>query len=324
MTPIEKELLTTSVHRMIDQYLVDPDNFELDLNALDLRIKLKGEKWGGVVDKPVARFLLDLDKRLYQELAKVGIELPPSKHGVVALRIEEGSMEAFLEYAKGILSEFRKMKPATQILVLVTILGIFGLTMGPDIIEKLEEKGIEEARSKERVELVKAVAAISQNTRDLQQPVRTLVDTMAKEDQIILPGAAAPMKKDEVKKALVKATRSKVISYYVDFPYIVEELSTKNPGEWEIVLAFGDTSFRAKMQITEDEISELLAKFHEAHKNGTDIAPDLQVTAEINDKGVRGAFVVGLGEPRERTVKLSEALAKEIERSRAAIADDSK
>jgi hypothetical protein len=62
------------------------------------------------------------------------------------------------------------------------------------------------------VELVKAVAAISQNTRDLQQPVRTLVDTMAKDDQIILPGAADPMKKDEVKKALVKATRSKVTS----------------------------------------------------------------------------------------------------------------
>jgi hypothetical protein len=42
MTPKEKELLTTSVHRIIHQYLVDPENFELDLNALDLRIKLKG------------------------------------------------------------------------------------------------------------------------------------------------------------------------------------------------------------------------------------------------------------------------------------------
>lgn len=122
----------------------------------------------------------------------------------------------------------------------------------------------------------------------------------------------------------MKATRSEVTSYHIDFPYIVEELSTKKPGEWEIVLALGDTSFRAKMQITEKEISELLAKFHEAHKNGTDIAPDLQVTAEINDKGVRGAFVVGLGEPRERTVKLSDALAKEIERAQTANVDESK
>jgi hypothetical protein len=322
MTPDEKEELKTAVHGIIDRYLADPENFELDLGALELRIKLKGEKWGGVVDKPVAKFLLDLDKRLHDELQRVGVQLPKSNHGVVALRIEEGSMEAFLEYAKGIFAEFRKMKPYTQVLVLVTILGVFGVSMAPDIIEKLQEPGLRAAEQKERVELVKAVAAISENQRELQAPMRGLVKSMGKEDEIILPGSDSVLTKNEVKSTLAKATRSKTYSYYIDFPFIVQELSTKKPGEWEIGLAFGETSFRAKMMITEDEISELLRAFQEAHAAGSEISPDLQVTAEINDKGVRSAAVVGLGAPRPKAVSLGDAVAKELERAAAKNDDD--
>lgn len=315
MTPEEKEALSKSVRDIIADYLADPDNFQLDLSSLDLRIKMKGDRWGGVVDKPVAKFILDLDKRLHEELARVGVELPATKHGVLALRIEEGSLEAFLEYAKGIFAEIRKMKPAVQIMVLVTVLGVFGLVMAPDIIEQLNEAKLEEARGKERVELVKAVAAISENARELQQPMRGLLSNAAKDDEVFLPGSDTPMAVKEVKKTFVKATRSRYYTYQIDFPFVVQDLSFKKPGKWEIGLLFGETAFRAKLLITEEEISELLGKFQEAHKNGSVISPDLQVTAEINDKGVGPASVIGIGAPRSRSITLGEAFAKEKARA---------
>src|SRR5687768_7325773 len=97
MDDAEKEGLKESALRIIEDYIKNPDTFELDLSSLDFRIKLQGSKWKGVVDRPVAQFLLDVDKRVQTELARVGVPLPKSNHGVVALRIEEGSMEAFLE-----------------------------------------------------------------------------------------------------------------------------------------------------------------------------------------------------------------------------------
>lgn len=315
MTPEEKEILSSSVREIISKYLADPDNFQLDLSALDLRIKMKGDRWGGVVDKPVAKFILDLDRRLHEELARVGVELPATKHGVLALRIEEGSLEAFLEYAKGIFAEIRKMKPAVQIMVLVTVLGVFGIVMAPDIIEQLNEADLEEIRAQERVELVKAVGAISENSRELQQPMRGLLSTAAKDDEVYLPGSATPMKAQEVKKTLAKSTRSRYYNYQIDFPYIVQDLSFKATGEWEIGLAVGDLGFRAKLLLTEDQISELLQNFQDAHKRNSVIAPDLHITAEVNDKGVRAATVVGVGPARDGAVRLSEALAKEKARA---------
>jgi hypothetical protein len=318
MTPEEKVGLRDAVLGVIDQYVADPERFQLDLRDLDLRIKLKGDRWGGVVDRPIAKFLLDLDKRLHSEMERVGLPLPKSDHGVVALRIEEGSMEAFLEYAKGYMQQFNKMNTRSQILLLIALLGALGIWMSPEIIEKLNAPKLATNASEERVELVKAVAALADNQREIQAPMRGLVNSMAPDDKLVLPGSAEEVTKKEVKASvLVKATRSKSYQYYIDFPFVVQELSTRKPGEWEIGLAFGETTFRAKMMVTEDEVSSILAAFQEAHAKGSEISPDLQVTAEINDKGVRAATVIGVGPKRKSAISLGEAVSKEVARAKA-------
>lgn len=303
----EKELVT-KVEELVKKYLSNPESFEFDINKLHLRIHIKGPAWAGIVDKTVAKFLLDLDKKLTDELAKHGIELPETPHGIIALRVEEGSLDAFLQYAKGIFQEVRKMKPKDQLFIAGVVLGIAGFWQLPDIIEKINAP--EEARieSGERIELVKSVAKIAENSRELEAPLRALVAKMSKEDTISLPGHRGEMKKKEARGVLIKGTRSKPQTFYIDGRYIVEELSTKTK-DWEIGLRWGDVAFKAKLMITAQEIEELMDSYQLAHASGSSIAPDFQVTAEINAKGVQSATIIGVGDQRENSQTLGEVFA---------------
>jgi hypothetical protein len=55
-------------------------------------------------------------------------------------------------------------------------------------------------------------------------------------------------------------------------------------------------------------MQQLLADFQEAHSKNRPIALPMHVTAKASSKGIISARVVGLGEPRAGSIKLSEAL----------------
>lgn len=304
-TDIENDDLVVKVQSLVHEYLLDPSKFEFDIGALNLRIHIKGPAWAGIVDKTVAKFLLDLDKKLTDELIKHGIELPATPHGIIALKVEDGSLDAFLQYAKGIFQEVRKMKPKDQLFIAGVVLGVAGFWQLPDIIEKWNAPAEAKIESDERVALVKAVASIADNSRELEAPLRALVSKMSEEDKISLPGHRSEMEKKDAKEVLVKGTRSKLQTFYIDGRYIVEELATKTK-DWEIGLRWGDVVFRAKLMITSEEIDELMNSYQAAHASGDNIAPDFQVTAEINAKGVQSATVIGVGEARGNSKTLGE------------------
>ena len=60
----------------MESYFKGEGEFRLDLQDVKLRIYLDGPKWHGVVDKPVADFLIDLEKKLRLEFEKLEIKLP--------------------------------------------------------------------------------------------------------------------------------------------------------------------------------------------------------------------------------------------------------
>lgn len=296
---------------LIQNYLCHQEEFRVDLDDLDLKIYMKGKNWGGIVDRPTASFLLQLDKRIERELMAVGVEVPKTHHGILALRIEEGSLDAVFQYSKGILNQWNKMTARSQILVVLTLVASLGIVNFKEIVEALNKPALQEAENRARIELVKAIGDIAKNTQDLQKPVKALVQTMEPADVIQMPGTADLVKKNEAKKSLVQQNRSKSATFYVDHRYIVQELSTKKPGQWMITIAYGSVAFRAKLMLTTEEINSLLRDFQDAHARGSEIAPDMQVTAEITARGVQSASVIALGSPRQNAMRLSEALKKQ-------------
>lgn len=289
---------------------------EFNLDELQLRIRLTGPSWAGLVDKPVAKFLVDLDAMLTDELQQLGVAVPDNNHGLVALQIQEGSMEAWLKYSKQVFGGFSKLKPYQQILIVCTILAALGLLNGEKVIHSLNEAELakisaqqEEARGRERIELVKEIGRIKENEHHLQAPVRSLANKMSSEDRMQLPGQTQPLKKAEVKEALTQAIRSKTDQYYIDHPYKVDSLNTKDPEHWKIGLSFGDVSFTAEVLLSKEQMATLLKDFQEAHAKNSAIAPAMHVTAKVSDKGITSAKVIGLGEPRTGAKRLSEVLA---------------
>lgn len=316
--PIPVEI-DSAIDDLLKAFAENAESFGMDLGALKLKVRLQGEKWSGLVDKPVAKFLLDLDRKLRDELEKVGIEIPETDHGLVALQVNEGSMEAVLKYSKEFKEMLLKMKPSVQIVLITAILAGFGMFYTPEIISKLNETKMEEARARERLELVRTVGEISKSQRELQTPVRNLVKTMGANDKISLPSVQGAVGKKDVQKHLVKAVaRSAAKTLYVDHRYIVQELSTKKPGEWQIGIFYGGLAFKAKLNITADQIEALLKNFQEAHARNSEIAPDLQVTADFSSAGIRNAQVVGIGAPRPQSVSLSKALEEARKKTDAA------
>lgn len=302
--------IAAALKGVIDAFINGDSQYDLDIESLDLRVRISGPRWSGLVDRPIAKFLVDLDKKLQDELSKVGLELPTHEHGIVAIQLTEGSADLLLKYAKDVIKEFRKMKPSQQIAILVALVAAFGLYISPQIINAINAPKIEAARSKERVELVSTVAALVDSSKQLQQPLKSLVGSMDEKDTIKLPAFESPISKEVAKDIFEKAERTKSNSHYVDQAYEVLELSTRKPNAWEVALRYGGVTFRAKIMLSADEMKKLMAEFQAAHERGVLIAPDLHVTAQINEKGIRSAMVVGVGAARSGNEGLATALAK--------------
>ena len=315
----------------IQAYRKGDETYQINLADFDLRVYLKGPRWSGLVDRPVAKFLLEFDARIRKELDNVGFELPKVNHGLVALNVKEGSLDAALEFSKEFITLVKTVPLEAQIAMFSAVLVALGIWKGPDWItalksDKLEkikkdgEKAVEEIRAQAVVDtevargdsndkLLSRIEGIVAASRDLQAPLRTnLINNMTPADKIELPAGQEPLTKAQATGTLVKGTRSKPVSLYIDHVYIIQSINMKK-APYEVSLEYGEINFTARLIISKKESDSLWNAFKEAHIRGKTIAEALQVNARINGKGeVIDAEVTGLGKPRSNSKTLSEAL----------------
>ncbi len=309
----ETAKIVQKIHGAFEGYLND-GTFSLNIEELELKIHLKGPKWEGVVDRPVADFLVALDNRLRKELEILGVELPDTDHGIVALRIEKGSLMAFLQYAPEVLHQVQLLAPghkAAFVASILTAMNVFG-NVRKRINEEVPQE-TEKVRSGDRAFFLQHVADLETREREVQKPLKALVSHMdPAKDTVSLPGQEELVNQKAAKKVLASSQapeKPKPRNYYIDGPYTVEGIDTKT-SKWKISLRYGaEVRFKAQVNLEQSEMQKLLDAFKEANKKGTKIAPDLHVSAEIAAKGIKSAIVVGVGEPRPSSVKLSNAFA---------------
>ena len=310
--------LEARLKAVMEGFLAGESDFTLDLTQWNISIRIKGPKWRGVVDKPLALFVLDLDRKVAEELARHGVDLPKTEHGLVALRVKDGSMLAFLEGVPDVIEAISKLPPDKQMLVLFAVLiaaGMGKVVQGimqsyTDGIKEKEQTKREAIQAQERIHTLKVITE-SPARYQLEAPLRGLVGKLGDNDLIELPGAQEGVRKKKIKAELTKSSRSKASNYYIDGAYTVEGISTKNPAKWTISLNYGQITFTAAHQLSDEDVQSLLADFKEAHAKNRKIAPCLHVTAEINAKGIKKSVVVGIGKARKNSVRMSDALTAE-------------
>lgn len=293
----------------LEAQLKGDDNYDIDISGFNIRLNIKGAAWSGAVGKPLAKFILDLDKKIEDEMRKLGVLVPESEHGFIALEVTHGSSDVWFKYTEGILKTWNKVKTKDKIILLTALLIALGVWKATDIINAVNAPEMERIKSAEKTEFVKSVISLADSNRELQQPLRSLLSKLDEKDTVRLPVTEDHVSKEDAKETLEKGSRVKPVSQYIDGRYIVLDLKTRKPNEWQITLKFGDVIFPAKLELSHEDVSSLLAQFTAAHEKGSEIAPDLQVTAMVSEKGVKSATVIGLGAPRDKSMRLSQALA---------------
>lgn len=310
--------IALALEKALDGYLLKGEKFTFEIEKQNLRIHLKGPRWTGVVDSAVASFLLELDKRIREELVRHAVPIPKDDHGFVVLRVSEGSLIAQIEINPEILNALADWPTEAKIVVATTFVVALGVWKGFEYLKVAAEAKTEQIKANKdtlmaeaHLKLVDTLCDITRDAANLQAPTRKLIGKMTEADLITLPGAVKPVKKDDAKIVLsARTTRSKSRTYYIDQLYVVESLTTK-PKKWEIGLRYGTVSFKAKLELSDKEVSKLLADYETAHAKGSEISPPLQVTAEISPKGIRSAIVVGIGKPRPNNKGIAAALKAE-------------
>ena len=114
--------VTEAVALAIQRYVKGEGDFDLDIQSLKLKLYFKGPKWMGVVDRPVAEFLLDLNKRLEEELTKRGVEIPKFDRGIVAIGVKEGSFDSFLMVVPDAAEYLMQLEPVKKVLAVTTVM----------------------------------------------------------------------------------------------------------------------------------------------------------------------------------------------------------
>ena len=309
----ESDPLLKILEKAVSAIQAGDTEFRIDLDKLDLNIHLTGPKWAGIVDRPVAKFLLEFDRKITLELRNLGVDIPKNDHGIVGLEVKEGSMDAWVKPTQEFLNILKSMPLENQILWLAAILVGLGIYKFPTIIAAIKAPQaaveLETARGETQAKLLKGVEEIVAISRDLQAPLRSnLIDKMGSEDKIELPTSEEPMTKIQARQTLVKGSRAKPQSHYIDHVYIIQAINMKK-SPWEVSLAYGEVSFPSKLILSTEDAQSLWGAFQEAHSQNSSIAKPLQVTARINGKKeIIDAEVVRIGTPRESSKKLSEIL----------------
>jgi len=225
-------------------------------------------------------------------------------------------MDAWVKPTQEFINILKSMPLENQILWLAAILAGLGIYKLPTIIAAIKAPKaaveLETARGETQAKLLKGVEEIVAVSRDLQAPLRTnLIDKMGSEDKIELPAADKPMTKNQARQTLVKGSRAKPQSLYIDHVYIIQAINMKK-SPWEVSLAYGEVSFPSKLILSTEDAQSLWGAFQEAHSKNSSIAKPLQVTARINGKKeIIDAEVVGIGAPRESSKKLSDIVSSD-------------
>jgi hypothetical protein len=309
--------VTESIALAIGNYLKGEGEFDLDIEKIKLKLYIRGPKWRGVVDKPVAEFLLALDRKLEEEFENLGISLPKFERGIVAIGVQEGSFDGFLMVVPETAEYLMQLAAAQKVIVVATVMTALGAWK---VLRKsVPSDGmslVEAQRFADQAVTLKQINSIEENQAKIEKPFKDFLKKATDpQDQVMTPAGTEPVLVADAVKDLPKGRRAPAVRgdiHYVDGSYAIEALNSPRDKPWSVRLRYGiDLKFAARLDLPQEAMSSLLREYEEAKKLDREVAPSLQVTAQFSPGNkIKGAFVSGLGDPRGGTLKMSEAMAK--------------
>ncbi|MGZ0656147.1 hypothetical protein ACWPKS_11130 [Coraliomargarita sp. W4R72] len=295
---------------------------EVDLESqYDLKIRIRGNDWDGVVDETIARIIL----RYQEEFDKIYAEL--CDHTVtrenrirIRAKLENGSSILDFLFDKLIKDGFSSMDDKTKKAVLIcAILTIGGTTFGIKglgLIKELKLKEIEaqaQAQAadiqnetiKDQAETFKEMAQqqletferIAMRVNETKAAPKYLIKQLKPEDTIQLPTDPAPVKKETATSRYTSPRKSNEEpareNIFDDFT--VTAINFKNPKEPILSLECKGFKFPAEIEIVGEESAGIAEEVRNAIQSGQTLELPLNVHVFHRYEDVEAAKILGMG-----------------------------
>lgn len=328
----EKKKMTISTYDDLIEYgllvcnkLDDDVVVEFDEN-LAFNVRIEGSNWDDKFDQRSAAIVLDV----YNSLKNVYKELNKKDKNIILLKPEtrliaetkSGSLDLFI-FLKDLIGDLWKMSSEQLKIVCAAIAGIYigGLSIKKIFEqfthrntllhnEKMKEKEIAErnmqleSSNKQLIEILNNNKIILQ---EAQKPFLALKEYMTVNDKIYIPSNAEPLNKAEVSEMYAIEEENIIETetlFYIDNKFRVIE--RKHVSDNVATIIDIETKKRISNVILEvDDNDRANISLHLDNKDEI----ELQVTISItNDKKIKKASIIGIGSPRQNTVKLKDIL----------------
>ena len=291
---------------------IEDIKFSDDFNLL---IKIKGDKWTGLVDYKIAHFVIKLQKdilNIYNEIYGEHITFRSSREEVenlaIKIKIKPGCTELLIKYAQ-ILPNLAKKLTSKQALFILSLLIVCGFgTVNNTARISAEEAVATKVQDEEtKRELIKLNSDLIKYTEKHQDAMRYLANQMDDKDSIILPDSTDELKRRDVMLMFQsELEQEKMQTFEVDDTY---ELTIINFESGMVTLRKGKIKFQSSTEALSEEkklyLHELAAK-----DDVKKVIPkiNLQVSATIQNNKVINSFITGIGDKRPNSKSICNAI----------------
>lgn len=285
-----------------------------------ISIRLKGEKWDGLIDYDVAQLVSSLQDTIFEAYKSTAYDNPKykripkeiRKQIYVKVKLEKGSsyfeiqlgqvLEAFLLNMNG--EHKVALGAIVAFLICSALYGISKIQSEASI-----QKSILDSAEKQSLTSVanKALDRLGESYR----AIGTLEKLMDEKDEVEFVQSGQRVNKPTLQQ-LAQASvidDSKPQKHSVDGEYSVEII---NKAEDVIRIGQGEALFDSSTKALSDNyISEIHDVFKKAHINNEPAMMNLRVTVTIKDGKILDSHIIGTGPKREDSVTLIDLLNKE-------------
>lgn len=295
---------------------IEPDQIELKGDFI-FTIRICGETWDDAIDYRSANFIKELQKAVNKLYIQThGDILSPQKLNktiTVKVRVAKGSLTYNIDLGDVLSKMVGNMTgPETLILTGIcaaTIAAGYTIKKVLDYKKEVKLAAIEAGKDEKIVEKLsstidKALGVIEK--RDMQAPVRKLVNKLDEDDTISLPGDVE-MSAKAAKQIYPKKPKSKKLSGRFDSKYTVKNinLSERPP---ELTIKHPGIEFQAAAELADDDITKITNDLEASMKRGGDLTMDLHVFILYNERKIISASIQGTGTPRINSQDIDELI----------------
>lgn len=297
------------------------EDFDLDSiffsEEFDFKIKLKGDKWDGLVDYEIANFIINIQNQINALYKEVTFDDPRYKRipkdvaqGIkVKVKIEFGCSLFTINLGDPLKSFFKNISGKEKVMMASIVSAIICASfIGCSYIESHNELEKIKEMNKEKSELIHILDKTLDKLDSTYHPISSLVDSMDDKDHIEFVNSNRKYPADEIKIQVKPAKTKKIDSstHYIDDEY--EILRIYKDSDQASICIDGFSFLASTEPLSDNDKGKLHDIFKRAHLNKEPALLDLQIGISVDQKQLHNAYIVGIGKKRDNSISIFDAI----------------